>query len=230
MTRKEKKSAPGKPIDIALFDLDHTLLAGDSDFAWGCFLEKVGAVDEHHKEQNARYYELYRQQKLDINAYIRFALKPLSRHPKKRLLAWRKEFIETVIRPMIGQPARHLLMTHKAQGHTTVIITSTNNFVVEPIAELFGVHHLIATEAEEKEGVFTGAVHGIPCFREGKVTRFLQWLETLDGSCGRSWFYSDSINDLPLLEQVDHAVVVNGDAELLHHAHNKNWPCLSLLT
>lgn len=224
----KQSSRQKKKPELILFDLDHTLLAGDSDFAWGGFLTKVGAVDEDYQKQNAHFYHLYRTQKLDINDYIRFALRPLTNHPIEQLQAWRQEFIATVIRPMVNRAARNLIATHQAQGHITVIITATNSFIVEPIAELLAVQHLIATEVEKKDGVYSGSILGVPCFHSGKVTCFKRWLKTHNPVYGSSWFYSDSINDLPLLEYVDHAVVVDGDEELLRRAKNKNWPCISL--
>lgn len=228
MADKNKKSVRQKLPDLALFDLDRTLLSGDSDYAWGCFLEEMGAVDKHHQKQNAHFYHLYQTKKLDIHDYIRFALEPLVGRPKKQLLAWRRRFIATVVRPMISQSAQDLIKQHKSHGDVTIIVTATNNFITQPIAKLFAVDYLIATEIEEKNGAFTGGVHGVPCFQEGKVSRFRQWLKTHNRPYGRSWFYSDSINDLPLLEYVDRAVVVNGDQELLQHAQARNWPCLSL--
>lgn len=217
-----------KNPDLVLFDLDHTLLAGDSDFSWGCFLEKTGAVDKRYQKQNARFYRLYQEKKLDIHDYVRFALGPLTGHSRKQLLAWRRRFIATVIRPMISQSALDLIGRHKSRGDLTIIITATNSFITQPIAKLFAVDHLIATEIEEKNGAFTGGIHGVPCFQEGKLSRFRQWLQAHNRPYGRSWFYSDSINDLPLLEYVDKAVVVNGDKELLRHARARGWPCLSL--
>ena len=227
LNEQAMKHRQQKP-DIVLFDLDHTLLAGDSDFAWGCFLAKVGAVDKHYRERITHYYQLYLAQELDIHDYIRFALQPLSEHSMKQLLAWRQEFTATVIQPMISAAAYELVNKHQAQRHITIIITATNRFVVEPIAELFSVPHLIATEIEEKNGAFTGAIAGVPCFQDGKVTRFRQWLRERGQRYASSWFYSDSINDLPLLNHVDKAIVVDGDDELRRHAQSKNWPCISL--
>ncbi|MCX7626967.1 MAG: HAD-IB family hydrolase [Methylophilaceae bacterium] len=217
---------------LALFDLDNTLLAGDSDFEWGQFLISQGVLDrELHSAQNLRFYEDYKAGTLDIHAFLEFQLKPLSRHPRSQLEAWHRLYMEQKIRPMITPKARALVEEHRKKGDLLVIITATNSFVTSPIAQEFGIEHLIATIPEEKDGRFTGRVAGIPSFKEGKITRLLQWLEsrgqTLQ-SFESSWFYSDSHNDLPLLKLVDHPVAVDADPQLKAYAQAHGWPQISL--
>jgi HAD superfamily hydrolase (TIGR01490 family) len=219
-------------LQLVLFDLDNTLLAGDSDFEWGQFLIGQGVLDrELHSAQNLRFYEDYKAGTLDIDAFLEFQLKPLSRHPRHQLDAWRQRYMEEKIRPMITPKARALVDQHKRRGDLLVIITATNGFVTSPIAREFGVEHLIATIPEEKDGCFTGRVAGIPSFKEGKVTRLMQWLQsrgqTLQGF-EASWFYSDSHNDLPLLQLVDHPVAVDPDPQLKAYAEAHGWPQISL--
>jgi HAD superfamily hydrolase (TIGR01490 family) len=215
---------------LALFDLDNTLLAGDSDFEWAQFLIEQGVIDgEVYEARNRTFYEQYKAGTLDIHEFLDFQLKPLSRHPRHVLDAWHQQFMAQKIRPMMRDKARALVARHR--DDTCVVVTATNSFVTAPIACEFGVPHLIATEPEQRAGAFTGAVCGIPCFREGKVERVQQWLaqhgaslETVDAS----WFYSDSLNDLPLLERVTHPVAVDPDATLRMHAQERGWPVISL--
>jgi HAD superfamily hydrolase (TIGR01490 family) len=214
---------------LAIFDLDHTLLAGDSDHAWGEFLASRGIVDgDAYREANDRYFALYQAGQLDIREYLAFALAPLARFDRATLEALHRDFMETRIRPMITAPARALIEHHRTRGDTLLIVTSTNRFVTAPIARELGVEHLLATEPEERDGRYTGGIVGTPCYREGKVERLKEWLavhgETLDGSFG----YSDSHNDLPLLNLVTHPVAVDPDDVLRREAERRGWPIISL--
>lgn len=219
-------------MQLALFDLDNTLLAGDSDFEWGQFLISEGVLDrELHLARNKQFYADYKAGTLDIQAFLAFQLKPLSQHPRSQLDAWHAKYMAQKIRPMITNQARALVEQHRASGHLLVIITATNSFVTGPIAKEFGIEHLIATTPEEIDGEFTGGVVGVPSFKEGKITRLDQWLAergiTLK-SFQASWFYSDSHNDLPLLKLVDHPVAVDPDPILRAHAEAHGWPLISL--
>lgn len=217
---------------LALFDLDNTLLSGDSDFEWAQFLIGEKVLDrEAYEARNLEFYEQYKAGTLDIHRFLDFQLKPLSRHPRAQLDAWHARFMTTRILPMITDKARQLVARHRAQGDVPVIITATNQFVTSPIAREFGIEHLIATEAEEIEGEFTGRATGVPCFREGKVARLDAWLQTRGTAwpeVERSWFYSDSHNDLFLLERVTDPVAVDPDPQLKSHAAQRGWPVLSL--
>src|SRR3954464_15779403 len=195
---------------LALFDLDNTLLAGDSDYEWGQFLVDRGVLErETYEAQNRLYYEQYVAGTLDIHEFLGFALRPLAEHAPADLERWHAEFMASRVRAMIGEPARALVGKHQAAGDLCAIITATNSFVTTPIAREFGIEHLIATEPESRSGRFTGRVRGTPCFREGKLRRLDEWLEAL----GRGWSefvatacYSDSHNDLPLLNRVSRPV------------------------
>jgi len=215
-----------------MFDLDNTLLGGDSDFEWAEFLIEVGALDrELHRARNQKFYENYKAGTLDILAFLEFQLKPLSAHPRQQLDAWHAMYMERKVRPMMLPKARALVKRHQDNGDLTLIVTATNSFVTGPIAREFGVEHLIATVPEEVDGQFTGQVCGIPSFKEGKVTRLKQWLEARGASLNSfeaSWFYSDSHNDLPLLKLVDHQVSVDADQQLTQYAEAHGWPQISL--
>ena len=214
---------------LALFDLDNTLLAGDSDHEWGNFLADRGLVDaEEYRRANDAFYAEYQAGTLDIFAFLRFALEPLTRYPLDRLLAWRGEFLAERIHPLVLPAARRLVEEHRAAGDTPVIITATHSFVTAPIAELFGVEALIATEPEFVEGCYTGEVAGTPCFQEGKVTRLREWLTEHGETLAHSHFYSDSRNDLPLLEQVTYPVAVDPDPTLAETARHREWPVRTL--
>lgn len=216
-------------MTLALFDLDNTLLAGDSDHAWGEFLVDEGLVDgDEYRRANDRFYQEYLNGELDIYHYQRFVLAPLTRHDMPELQRWRERFIDTRVRPMLQERARALVEKHRRQGHTLVIITATNRFVTEPIAALLGIEHLIATEPEIVDGRFTGDVAGVPSFQEGKVTRLQQWLEQHGHNLDGAWFYSDSHNDLPLLQAVSNPVAVDPDPVLEQHAREAGWPVMSL--
>ena len=214
---------------LAIFDLDNTLLAGDSDYLWGRFLVQKGAVDgERYERENERFYQLYKEGRLDIFEFLRFSLAPLRQHPRKDLESWRSEFLETQIAPLISEQALQLVEKHRQAGDTLIIITATNAFVTRPIAQRFGVEHLIASEPETLNGHYTGEVAGEPSFREGKVNRLQAWLEANDADLLGSWFYSDSHNDLPLLERVEHPVAVDPDEALSKVAQERDWPILQL--
>lgn len=217
---------------LVLFDLDHTLLAGDSDFEWAQFLIAKGVVDrEVHAAQNAEFYRQYRAGTLDIGAFLDFQLAPLSRHPREELDAWHEEFLEARIRPIIGPRSRALVERHLAEGSLCAVVTATNSFVTGPIVRELGVPHLVATVAAQEGGRFTGAARGTPAFREGKIERVEAWLESLGrwwGGFRESWFYSDSHNDLPLLSRVSHPVAVDPDEILRAHAVERGWPVMSL--
>ena len=214
---------------LAIFDLDNTLLTGDSDYLWGRFLVEKGAVDgASYERENERFYQHYREGRLDIREFLRFSLAPLRKHPPDKLRGWRKEFIETRIAPLISESARHLVEKHRHAGDTLLIITATNAFVTRPIAKLFAIDYLIATEPETLDGQYTGEVEGEPSFREGKVKRLEAWLAEHNADLRGSWFYSDSHNDLPLLERVDHPVAVEPDETLAKVARSRQWPILQL--
>lgn len=219
-------------MNLVLFDLDNTLLAGDSDYEWGQFLIAKGVVDgPHYEAKNKAFYDDYKAGRLDIYAFLAFALHPLATHTRAQLDAWHVEYMDTRIKPMITTAARDLVKRHLDEADLVAIITATNSFVTGPIAREFGIAHLIATDPEEKNGRFTGEVAGTPCFREGKVTRLEQFLlahGTRLDSLSTSWFYSDSLNDLPLLEKVRHPVAVDPDPTLRAHAIEKGWPVISL--
>jgi HAD superfamily hydrolase (TIGR01490 family) len=215
---------------LVLFDLDNTLLAGDSDFEWAQFLIEQGVLDrEVYEARNQTFYDQYKAGTLDIFEFLNFQLKPLSRHPRRVLDDWHRRFMLGKILPMIRPNARALVAQHR--GDLCIVITATNSFVTAPIAREFGIEHLIATEPEMHDGEFTGNVTGTPCFREGKVHRLEAWLaargQTL-ASFAASWFYSDSFNDLPLLDSVTHPVAVDPDARLRAHAAARQWPIISL--
>ncbi len=219
-------------LNLALFDLDNTLLAGDSDFEWAQFLIAKGVLDrELHAAMNDEFYRQYREGTLDIHAFLDFQLMPLSRHLRAELDAWHEEFMATRIRPLIGAAARRRVAQHAANGDLLVIVTATNSFVTGPICREFGIPHLVATVPAQAGGRFSGQPRGTPAFREGKVIRVEAWLESLGlwwGSFAQTWFYSDSHNDLPLLEKVTHPVAVDADDTLAQIAAARGWPHISL--
>lgn len=219
-------------MNLALFDLDNTLLAGDSDFEWAQYLISRGVLDrEVYEARNLDFYEQYKAGTLDIHEFLDFQLKPLSRHPRNELDAWHADFMATRILPIVTEKGRQLVRRHLDEGALTAIVTATNSFVTAPIARAFGIAHLVATEPAQSGGAFTGSVQGIPCFREGKIARVEAWLaglgHTLQGF-ERSWFYSDSLNDLPLLGRVTDPVAVDPDDTLAQHARRNGWPVISL--
>lgn len=221
---------------LALFDLDYTLLPCDSDYEWGQFLARIGVVDsEHYAKQNERFYQDYKDGTLDIHAFLRFALKPLSEHSRAQLKDWHDAFMKEVIHGQLLQPALDLVKRHQDAGDLCCVITATNSFVTRPIVESFGIEHLIATEpatiGNDPLADYTGQVKGIPNFREGKVRNLHAWLITQNLSFDQmphSYFYSDSMNDLPLLEEVSNPVATNPDERLRNEAHQRHWPILEL--
>ncbi len=216
-------------MPLAIFDLDNTLLAGDSDYLWGQFLVEKGIVDrEHYEQENERFYRDYHAGRLDMGAFLRFALRPLAVHPIPVLHAWREDFLREKIDPVILAPARDLVHRHRVAGDVLLVITATNAFVTAPIAERFGISHLIATEPEQVDGRYTGDVAGTPAFREGKVRRLDAWLAQTGYSLTGSTFYSDSHNDIPLLDRVDYPIAVDPDPQLLAYAQDRGWPVISL--
>ena len=218
---------------LALFDLDHTLLPIDSDYEWGCFLGRIGAVDPiRYEARNQRYYEQYQAGTLPIDEFLAFALEPLASNDPTVLDDWHRRFMTEVIEPTLADPARDLVRRHLDRGDLCAVVTATNDFVTAPIVRALGVEHLIATRAERRaDGHFTGRVAGTPSFREGKISRVDEWLasrgQRLD-SFERSWFYSDSANDLPLLERVTDPVATNPDPTLRARATAAGWPVLEL--
>ena len=216
-------------MSLAIFDLDNTLIGGDSDYLWGEFLVERGLVNgQHYKRANDRFYEAYRAGQLDIARYLAFVLRPLAENDPGELERWRKDFMRDKVRPMITPAARKLVERHRNAGDTLLIITSTIDFVARPIAAEFGVDQLIASEGERIDGRYTGRVLGTPCYREGKVQRLRTWLKEHAQTLTDSWCYSDSHNDLPLLDLVDHPVAVNPDAILRQHAESQGWQILTL--
>ena len=210
---------------LALFDLDHTLLSGDSDHSWGQFLADHSVVDpDIYTERSEFYFAEYQAGRLDIQEFLDFQLAPLAGEPYEAVAPMRDEYVDERVRPLITEAAAEMVAYHRARGDTLAIITATNSFITRPIADLFGIEHLIATELEFVEGVFTGKIVGEPCFREGKVVKLRDWMATSGGDLCGSWFYTDSHNDLPLLERVEHPVAVNPDPVLEREATRRKWP------
>lgn len=218
--------------NLALFDLDNTLLAGDSDYNWSIFLIGEGLLDEKtHHERNEQFYQDYKNGCLDIMAFLKFQLQPLSQHPKAFLDELHKKYMDKVIRPMMTDKAQALVDEHKQNGDLCLVITATNSFVTKPIATAYGIEHLIGTDPEMVNGEYTGSVAGIPSFQQGKVTRLEMWLAERGKQLGdfeTSYFYSDSHNDLPLMNLVTNPVAVDADAVLREVALVKGWPQISL--
>lgn len=219
-------------MNLALFDLDHTLLPIDSDYTWCQFLISIGAIEgEAFEARNQRFYDQYKAGTLDIYEFLGFQLRPLADNPKATLDQWHRQFMAERIEPEVKPQALKLVQQHLDAGDECILVTATNSFVTAPIASRFGISHLIATDPEQKDGEFTGGVAGQPSFREGKVLRTEQWLAQrgLDwGAVDRIHFYSDSINDLPLLEKATHPVATNPDARLTDIARERGWPILRL--
>jgi HAD-superfamily subfamily IB hydrolase, TIGR01490 len=227
-----EKSSVGVRPKLALFDLDHTLLPLDSDYAWGVFTQDIGWTDPvTFKEKNEEFYEHYKAGTLDVHDYVRFATEAARLRGPAQATAAHARFMETVIRPAVRDEAVALLRQHQAAGELVVIVTATNEFVTAPIAHALGVQELIAVRLERgADGWITGRIAGVPSFREGKVERVAQWLAArgLDWDRVESTFYSDSINDLALLERVDHPVATNPDQRLRALAGQRGWRILDL--
>jgi HAD superfamily hydrolase (TIGR01490 family) len=216
-------------VKLAIFDLDNTLIAGDSDYAWGEFLITKDLVDPvEYARKNDEFYQQYQQQTLDIHAYQAFVLAPLTSLDHQTKQALHLEFMKTMINKLRLDKSDKLIKDHKDAGDKLIIITATNSFISAPIGKWLGIDIVIATDPEVVAGQFTGKLSGTPCFQEGKITRLKQWLSAQDEDMGEIIFYSDSINDLPLLEYVDYPIAVDPDDLLRAHATDKNWPIISL--
>lgn len=215
-------------MKLAIFDLDNTLIGGDSDCLWGDFLSEQGYIDsDAYKKGHERFYEQYTEGTMDIYEFLEFQLKVLADNDRTQLEAWRKCFIEEKIKPIMLTKAIQLINDHRNKNHELLIITATNRFITEPIAKAFNIDNLIACEPEMVDGQYTGKVSGIPSFNAGKVTRLHAWLEKYE-QVEESWFYSDSHNDIPLLKEVDHAIAVDADEKLIEEAEKQDWPIISL--
>lgn len=221
-------------MELVLFDLDNTLLAGDSDFEWAQFLISKGVLDrELYEVRNATFFEQYKAGTLDIHEFLNFQLAPLARHQRHELDAWHAEFMAKQIRPRLSDGARGLVSGHLETGALCAIVTATNSFITGPIARELDITHLIATVPAQQDGQFTGQPRGTPAFREGKIERVERWLEELGlyfGSFRRTSFYSDSLNDLPLLSRVSNPVAVDPDPTLEAHALAHGWQIMHLHT
>ena len=219
-------------MDLVLFDLDNTLLAGDSDFEWAQFLISKGVLDkEVHEARNQVFYDQYKAGTLDIFEFLDFQLKPLARHSRAQLDAWHREFMDTRIRPIMTPQARALVKSKLDAGAIVAVVTATNSFVTGPIVRAFGIPHLVATVPAQENGAFTGKPRGTPAFKSGKIERVEGWLESLGlwwDSFENSSFYSDSHNDLPLMNMVGNPVAVDPDDTLRAHASAHGWPVISL--
>lgn len=216
-------------MTLAIFDLDGTLISGDSDHTWGQFLIEKGIVDAQvYQKKNDQFYQKYMAGSLDIHEYLTFSLAPLTHFSLPELMQLHDEFMVLKIVPLIQNKAIELVEEHRKKDHFTMIITATNEFITAPIARLFGVDYLIAPIPELKNNRYTGKVTGVPSFQEGKVTRLNSWLKETGNDLKGSYFYSDSHNDLPLLELVDHPIVVDADDKLTFIAKEKDWSIISL--
>jgi len=214
---------------LAIFDLDHTLLNGDSDYLWGEYMVTNGIVDKaEYQRLNQSFLEDYHRGELDNERYLGFALHPLTQHPIEALHEWREDYVESWIKPIIATGTPALLNRHREQGDTLIIVSATNFFITEPIARLLDIPNLLATRPEIIDNRYTGKYLGTPTFKEGKVTVLDEWLIEQAHSLDNSYFYSDSINDLPLLEQVSHPVAVNPDDALAEIARQRQWPVMDL--
>lgn len=213
--------------ELLIFDLDNTLLAGDSDRNWGIFLAEQKVVESTYLDESEKFYNNYYDGSLDIDGFLSFCLKPLIENDMGYLLKLRQQFIEDKIKPIITQPGKEIINHAIENGKTVVIATATNDFVTRPIADLFNVQTLIATEFEIKNQQFTGKVIDVPCFREGKLNKVQKWVDDNNFDLSKASFYSDSFNDLPLLEKVKTPVIVDGDDKLVEIGKNRDWDCVS---
>ena len=213
--------------ELLIFDLDNTLLAGDSDRNWGIFLAEQKVVESTYLDESEKFYNNYYDGSLDIDGFLSFCLKPLIENDMEYLLKLRQQFIEDKIKPIVTQPGKEIINHALQNGKTVVIATATNDFVTRPIADLFNVQTLIATEFEIKNQQFTGKVIDAPCFREGKLNKVKKWVDDNNFDLSKASFYSDSFNDLPLLEKVKTPVIVDGDDKLVEIGKNRDWDCVS---
>lgn len=216
-------------MTLAIFDLDNTLIGDDSDHLWGQFVCEQNLVDTADFAQRSdQFYADYQTGELDIDAYLRFALGTLKGHSIEQLNSWHLSFMDSKIKPILLTRATDLIADHRQRGHELLIITATNRFITAPIAELLGIDNLIACEAEIVDGLYTGNPSGVPSYQGGKVTRLNAWLRERQLNLDGAWFYSDSHNDLPLLELVDNPVAVDPDDRLQARAVELGWPVISL--
>ena len=213
--------------ELLIFDLDNTLLAGDSDRNWGIFLAEQKVVESTYLDESEKFYNNYYDGSLDIDGFLSFCLKPLIDNDMEYLLKLRQQFIEDKIKPIVTQPGKEIINHALQNGKTVVIATATNDFVTRPIADLFNVQTLIATEFEIKNQQFTGKDIDVPCFREGKLNKVKKWVDDNNFDLSKASFYSDSFNDLPLLEKVKTPVIVDGDDKLVEIGKNRDWDCVS---
>ena len=215
-------------MSLAMFDLDNTLIGGDSDYLWGEFLCEKGIIEDtaSFQKMNEYFYQQYEVGKLDIYAWAEFSFKVLTEYSIDELNDLRQNFIHQKIEPIFLDKAQSCINQHKENGDTVLVITASNTFITAPIAEMYGINHLLATEPEFKDGRFTGKVSGVPCFQSGKIDNLMPWIEKHNKNLKGSYFYSDSHNDLPLLEIVDNPVAINGDLRLTSTANKNGWPNL----
>ena len=213
--------------NLIIFDLDNTLLNGDSDRNWGIYLAEKNIVDGDYLKRSEEFYDNYYSGSLDIYGFLDFCVEPLKNNSMELLLKTRKDFIEEKIKPIVLEKGENAVLNELNNNNRVVIATATNSFITKPIADLFGVKDLIATEFEIINNKFTGKVLGTPCFQEGKVQRVIEWINANDFNLSSATFYSDSFNDLPLLKKVDRAIVVDGDSKLIKEANNNGWDCIS---
>ena len=215
-------------MSLAIFDLDNTLIGGDSDFLWGEFIGEEGIVDANaYRKKNEYFYQQYDLGTLDIYAWLEFCLEPLTRYSMTELQEFHHRFMIQKIEPILLDKAQNCINQHKERGDTVLVITASTSFVTAPIVKKYGINQLLATEPEIKAGRFTGGVSGIPCFQSGKVDKLMPWLQKNEETLTGSTFYSDSHNDLPLLELVDNPVAVNADKILTKIAEKKGWEVLN---
>ena len=213
--------------ELLIFDLDNTLLAGDSDRNWGIFLSEQQIVDASYLDESERFYNNYYEGSLDIDGFLSFCLRPLIANDMSVLLGLRDQFIEEKIKPIVTKVGKELIDKAHFEGKKVIIATATNDFVTRPIADIFGVSVLIATEFEVINNSFTGRVIGAPCFRDGKLNKVTKWISDNNFDLSQASFYSDSFNDLPLLEKVRNPIVVDGDDKLIQIGKKNNWECIS---
>ena len=215
-------------MSLAIFDLDNTLIGGDSDFLWGEFIGEEGIVDANaYRKKNEYFYQQYDLGTLDIYAWLEFCLEPLTRYSMSELQELHHRFMIQKIEPILLDKAQNCINRHKERGDTVLVITASTSFVTAPIVKKYGINHLLATEPEIKGGRYTGGVSGIPCFQAGKIDKLMPWLQKNEETLTGSTFYSDSHNDLPLLELVDNPVAVNADKILTQIAEKKGWKVLN---